>query len=155
LAGQAGDYVERRQTERLLVRKADQLGTLITECSRDFQYLFVNKPCADFLGKPVELIVGHSIPEIIGEAAFAVIRPHVERVLAGERVEYKTEIPYADAGLRYVHVAYVPGFDLQGSVCGWIAMINDLTERRSVSASPARSEHWHARLARLRACRTY
>ena len=137
------------------MRKADQLGTLITECSRDFQYLFVNKPCADFLGKPVELIVGHSIPEIIGEAAFAVIRPHVERVLAGERVEYKTEIPYADAGLRYVHVAYVPGFDLQGSVCGWIAMINDLTERRSVSASPARSEHWHARLARLRACRTY
>jgi PAS domain S-box-containing protein len=137
LARQAADFVERKKMERQLVAKelqleriTSQVSALITQCSRDLRYVFVNKPCADFLGKPVELIVGRSIREVLGEAAFQVIRPYVERVLAGERVEYETEIPYADVGLRHVHVVYVPDLDPQGLVCGWIGTINDITERK-------------------------
>jgi len=137
LARQAADFVERKRMERELAAKqvqleriTDQVGVFITQCSRDLRYVFVNKLCADFLGQPVERIVGHSVPEILGEAAFQVIRPYVDRVLAGERVEFEVEIPYANTGLRDVHIVYAPDLDLQGAVCGWIGTITDITERK-------------------------
>jgi PAS domain S-box-containing protein len=137
LARQAADFVERKGMERQLLDKqlqleriTDQVGTFITQCTRDLRYVFVNKACADFIGRPAEAIVGHSVAEVLGEAALEVIRPYIERALAGERVEFETEIPYRHAGPRYVHIVYVPDHDAQGSVCGWIATINDITERR-------------------------
>jgi PAS domain S-box-containing protein len=132
LAKQAADYVKSSEADRLLIAKRilermmEQIGASITHCSGDLRYLFVNAAYADLLGKPVERVVGHSIPELVGDAAFRVIQPYVDRVLAGERVEFEAEIPFADLVPRHVHVIYVPGFDLQGSVCGWIARINDL-----------------------------
>jgi signal transduction histidine kinase len=35
-------------------------------------------------------------------------------------------------GLRQVRVVYEPDLDPQGSVCGWIATINDITERKQL-----------------------
>lgn len=139
LARQVVDHFERSEAERLLAAKGlqleritSQIGTFIAQFSRDLRFVFVNKPCADLLGKPAELIVGRSIRAVSGEAAFRVIRPYIERVLAGERVEFETEIPYAGSGRRHVHVIYVPDFDLDGSICGWIATINDVTQRKQL-----------------------
>jgi PAS domain-containing protein len=154
LARQAADYLEHKQTELVLARLADEAGTFVSECSRDLRYLFVNGSYADFLRKPVGRIVGHPIPEIIGESGFQVIRPYVDRVLAGERVEYETEIPYAGVGLRKMHVVYVPGFDLKGTVCGWIATINEIAERGDVAASCGSSRRLHMRHAWAQACRS-
>lgn len=152
LAEQAAAYVEGKQRDRLLGRAMPRMGTLITQCSRDLRFLFINRLCADFFGKPAELIVGHSIVDILGEAAFQVIRPYVVRVLSGERVEYEAEIPYAAAGLRRVHVIYVPAFDLQGTVSGWVAAINDISNRTNLSASRTPSERWHIRRPWLASC---
>lgn len=155
LAREAADYLERKQSELLLARLASGTGTLISECSGDMRYLFVNERYADFLRRPVELIVGHSMASVLGESAFEVIRPYVDRVLAGARVEYDTWIPYADPGLRHMHVVYVPGFDLEGSVCGWIETVNEITEeRRETSASRRPARCWHMRQAGAQACRS-
>jgi len=139
LARQAADFLERKRMEQQLVAKELQLeritghiDALISQCSRDLRYVFVNQPLADFLGKPVDEIVGHTVPEVLGEAAFRVIRPYLDRVLRGERVAFETEIPYVDVGLRHVHVVYEPDLDAQGSVCGWVATINDITERKQL-----------------------
>jgi PAS domain S-box-containing protein len=143
LARQAADYLERKDTERLLAarqrqleRIAGQAGALIAQCSRDLRFLFVTKPYADFLGKRSELIVGHPLPEVMGDAAFHVIRPYLDRVLAGERVEFETEIPFASAGPRYVHAIYVPDLDSTGTIAGWIATIHDITERKHLATAP-------------------
>lgn len=152
LAEQAAGYVECKQTEWLLGRARPRAGTMITQCSRNLQFLFVNKLYADFFGKPVELIVGHSIAEIVGDTAFQVIRPYVIRVLNGERVEYEAEIPYAAAGLRRVHVIYVPGFDLQGTVSSWVATINDISDQSNLSGSRTPPGRWHVRRTWVQAC---
>lgn len=130
LARQLADHAWRREADRLLIAKralellADQSGAAITHCSRELRYLSANESYGDLLGKPIELIVGQSIPEVVGDAAFRVVRPWVDRVLAGERVEYEAEITFADVGLQHVHAVYVPGFDLQGSVWGWVEIID-------------------------------
>ncbi len=137
LARQSADYLERLQTEELVIenrlqleRLTAQTEALLTRCSRDHRYLFVNKACAAFLGKPPELIIGKRIVDIMGESAFKVIQPYVDRVLAGERVEFETEIPYTGTGLRYMRVIYVPDVDSEGAVCGWIGTISDITPQK-------------------------
>lgn len=152
LAEQAAAYVESKQTESLLGRVTPRVGTLITQCSRSLRFLFVNRLCEEFFGKPADLIVGHSIVEILGDAAFQVIRPYVVRVLSGERVEYEAEIPYAAAGSRHVHVIYVPAFDLEGTVSGWVAAINDISNRTNLSGSRMPSGRWHVRRTWFQAC---
>jgi signal transduction histidine kinase/CheY-like chemotaxis protein len=73
-------------------------------------------------------MVGRSIPEVMGEEAFTLIKPHIERVLRGEPVEFAAQIPYAD-GLKYVSVNYSPERDDGGNVVGWVASITDVSER--------------------------
>ncbi|HJS88726.1 MAG TPA: ATP-binding protein [Steroidobacteraceae bacterium] len=137
LARQAADYAERKQAEqharereRQLERITAHAGTCISQCSRELRYLFANKPLAEFLGRTPEQIVGQSIPEIIGEAAFKKILPYIDRVLSGERVEYEAEVPYVYPGPRHVHGVYVPEVNAQGWVCGWTATVTDVTERK-------------------------
>ena len=48
---------------------------LLTRVSRDRRYVFVNRACADFFGRPAKDIVGRPIREILGDAAYAAITP--------------------------------------------------------------------------------
>jgi PAS domain S-box-containing protein len=103
-------------------------GIGITRCSRDLRYLRANETYATIAGLPVGEIIGRSIIEVMGDAAFASIRPYIERVLAGDRVEYESEIPFrCGAKSAFFRVVYVPERDSDGSVIGWIGCISDIT----------------------------
>jgi PAS domain S-box-containing protein len=122
------------ERENRLQHVTDTAAVMVAQCSRDLRYVFVNRSCAEFLGRPIEEIIGRPIVDVIGNAGVEVIRPYVDRVLRGERVEYEAEIPYPEAGPRHVRVAYVPDVDAEGVVCGWIATIIDVTERKQLEA---------------------
>lgn len=81
-------------------------------------------------GLTPEEIIGKPIVDIIGNEAFETIRPHIEKVLRGERVVYEVEIPYKGAGTRSMLVEYNPERDRHGEVAGWLATILDITERK-------------------------
>lgn len=128
-----------RETETALRAKEAELALvlsrtplLLTRCSRDRRYVFVNRACAEFFGRPAEEIVGRPVAEIMGEAAFAAIAPHVERVLQGEPVEFETEVPYARPGRRFMRARYTPDWNEQGEVIGWIATVSDITDRKQL-----------------------
>ena len=80
-----------------LKRILDSTPFMLTRCSRDLCYLYVSKAYAAMLGRRVDEIAGKPIIDIVGPRAFEAIRPHVEAVLRGERVEYEAEIPFGDA----------------------------------------------------------
>jgi PAS domain S-box-containing protein len=143
----ARDITDRRRAQAALLIKerqlqhiADNTAVLIAQCTRDLRYAFVNRACADFLGRSTDEIVGCRIPEIIGDSAFESIRPHIDRVLRGERVEFETEIEYATIGRRCMRVVYVPDTGPDGGVCGWIAAVSDLTDRRKAERDLEASE---------------
>src|SRR6185503_4716450 len=65
----------------------DTSATGITRCGRDLLYLSANAAYAGLVGLPASHIIGRPIIEVLGNEAFKVIRPYIERVLSGERVE--------------------------------------------------------------------
>ena len=127
------------ETIALLEEALDAAATGLTLCSRDLRYLMANQTYAELAGLPIEQIVGRPIVEVMGENGFEVIRPYIERVLAGERVEYETELPWAARGARWIRVAYTPKFQDDGVVSGWFATVTDVTERKAAEAALART----------------
>ncbi|MBV9725124.1 MAG: response regulator, partial [Gammaproteobacteria bacterium] len=69
------------------------------------------------------------IIEVMGREGLEKIRPYVDRVLAGESVEYEISVPFSTSGTRFLHVAYAPWKEMDGSVSGWVASITDVTAR--------------------------
>jgi len=113
-------------------------GVGITRCSRDLKYLGANETYASIAGLPLSEIIGRPIVKVIGEAAFSTIVPYIERVLAGERVEYETVIPirYGAEGSFY-RVVYVPDRDPAGSIIGWIACVADISASKQAEVRAA------------------
>ena len=120
-----------------LERLLDDTSLMLTQCSRDLRYVFVSRAYAAMLGRTPADVEGQRIVDVIGETGYADIRPHVERVLNGERVEYESDVHFAGVGTRLLHVTYVPDRDGDGRVAGWVASMLDITNE--VSARDARA----------------
>jgi PAS domain S-box-containing protein len=121
------------QLERLI----DETPFMLTRCSRDLRYLFVSRAYAEMLGRNRSDIEGKPIADIMGDEAFSVIRPHVERVLGGQRVEYESRINYGGVRTRFLRVVYTPDRDAAGQVIGWIASILDITDQHGAHEARA------------------
>src|SRR5262249_49121762 len=102
---------------------------LLTRCSSDLRYLFVSEAYARMLGRSPAAMVGKKIKEVMGELGFHTIRPHAEAVLSGQQVEYESRVHFEGIGVRLLHVIYTPETDELGHVRGWIASINDITDK--------------------------
>jgi two-component system, cell cycle sensor histidine kinase and response regulator CckA len=144
---QLGQFIERKRAEEGLRAKEAQLrlvtdssAVMLAQCSRDLRYRFVNRACAEFLGRTPDEIVGKPIVEILGEEAYKRIRPYVEMVLQGRPVEFETEVPYERIGRRFMRVAYTPEKDAKGNVLGWVAAISDITEHKRAEAAVRQNE---------------
>jgi PAS domain S-box-containing protein len=132
------DITERKQAEESLrsvsaeLRKTLQIAaTGLTHCSQDLRHLSANRAYAQFVGVPQEQIVGKSIVKVMGQAAFEIIRPRIERVLRGERVEFEDELPIAGER-KSIHGVYTPDRNASGHVVGWVASITDISEFKRI-----------------------
>lgn len=111
----------------------DETPFMLTRCDRDLRYVFVSRAYAEMLGRTPAEIEGKSIVEILGEPGLAAIRPFVEQVLAGSRVEHQTEVLSPGIGPRSLRVIYVPDRDSTGQIVGWIASLVDLSNDKQAS----------------------
>jgi PAS domain S-box-containing protein len=141
------EITSRKKAEEALRQKTSQLQ-IITEsmaapvawCSCDLKYLWVSKPYADWIGRPINEIVGRSILEIIGPKAFEQLRCRFQRVIAGEVVQYEQQIHYQGIGPRWVNAVYRPTVDGGGSIDGWVAVVNDVNDRKKMEEALKASE---------------
>jgi diguanylate cyclase (GGDEF)-like protein/PAS domain S-box-containing protein len=122
-----------RESEGRLRALIDSASTLFAYCDTERRYVFVNEGYAGRFGLNRSDVLGKRIAEVIGEEAYASIRPYADTVLdEGRATEFEADVPYEDIGRRRVHAAYVPDFSENGEVRGLIAVISDVTERRQV-----------------------
>ncbi len=105
----------------------NELPQFISYTDKDLVYRFVNKTYLNEFGLKPEDVVGKTLPEIIGEDAFEKARPHVEKVLNGEKVHYRERYNYAMATTRDIDGILVPDVSENEEVRGYYAVLTDLT----------------------------
>src|SRR5690606_39000331 len=96
-----------RESEERLRLVANSVPALISYLDREQRYRFSNRTYHDWLGIPQDQMQGRSVAEVFGEEAYARMRPHLERVLAGEEVQF--DFSTAERGRpRALQVSCVP-----------------------------------------------
>jgi PAS domain S-box-containing protein len=155
------DITHRKRIEAALRAKQAELDlitattpVILTRCSRDLRYLFVNDAAAALYGMTPSQMIGQPIVEIAGASAFEGIRPAIERALRGETVDFEAEIPYPYGGLRWMRANYMPERNTEGEVVGWIASAIDITDSRRVEEKLRESERTERLLAEIGALAT-
>jgi signal transduction histidine kinase/ActR/RegA family two-component response regulator len=135
----AGDIDRRDQALRSVQEQlhliTDSMSALVTRCTPDLKYSWVSKPYANWLQKTRKEIVGASIEDIIGPAAFQVLLPHFQRALKGETVRLELEIDFQTIGPRWINAVYTPTFGVDGKPDGWVGVVADVDiQKRSEEA---------------------
>jgi light-regulated signal transduction histidine kinase (bacteriophytochrome) len=66
------------------------------------------------------------------------MRPQIDRVLRGERVDYQAQVLLPRIGRRWIHSVCVPSYDPSGEVTGWVEDVTDITDLKEAQAEVAR-----------------
>ena len=135
-----------RENEASLRDKEAQLESILyrtpfmlIRLDRDLRYRFISHAYLEMTGRRPEQVVGKRLSDVLGDKDFQAIRPHIEKVLQGNRVEFEREVHYQGVGTRFLHVIYTPEKNDSGTVTGWIASMLDVTERKRAEEEQKRA----------------
>ncbi|MDP9043337.1 MAG: PAS domain S-box protein [Pseudomonadota bacterium] len=121
------------QSERRLRTLADNMPALVSHIDLEFRYTYVNLPYLRWFSLDDDTLVGKTVREVFGDAAFESVRPHMEKAMGGKEVSF--EMPSMVRGLSsYMLVHYVPDRNADGRVVGIYGMVLDMTERYEARA---------------------
>ncbi|HEX6794900.1 MAG TPA: diguanylate cyclase [Casimicrobiaceae bacterium] len=121
------------RNERELRLLTDNLPAVIVCLDRDARYTFVNAYAARLFGREPQDIVGRTIREVRGEAAWSQIEPHFLQALDGSPARFDLCYP-TPTGERQLAIAYLPDRDEGDVVRGIYVLGIDQTERRLLEA---------------------
>ena len=126
-------------SEARLQAVTDNLPALFAYVDRDQTYRFANAHFRDVLGVDPATLMGRTMRDLLGDAAHAQLRPHIEGALRGERQKFERDGWNRNASRHYL-VEYVPDVQDAGRVAGFFIMVLDITERHQAQLALARSE---------------
>ena len=108
----------------------DALPVLIGFIDRDLVYRFANAAYVDWFSLTPKQVVGKTVHEAIGVERAETRLPAMQRALAGESVRLELEWPHADGRPRIAEVRYLPRWAVDGTVDGFHAFVQDVTEQK-------------------------
>jgi len=112
-----------RESEERMRLVADNVPALISFADRQERYRYANRIHADWFGLQPEKMLGRTVAEVFGEAAYAAMQADLRRVLAGEDVQF--ELTTSDG--RTLQVSCVPQRGERGEVQGFYLLGNDVS----------------------------
>lgn len=126
------DVTERAETERRLRRYEQAIESstnLLAAIDDAYTYLLTNSHYRELYGID-DVPAGAHVADVLGRDHFEEVKPHIDRTLDGESIEYETERSGPDGEQRAFHVRYFPLEDADGTIQGAVASLRDVTERR-------------------------
>jgi PAS domain S-box-containing protein len=120
---------DREQELRLIT---DALPALISYVDTNQRYHFVNQAHEVWFNCGRDEILGKFVRELVGEAAYKILEPCINRVQAGQITTCEAEIPY-QFGNKYISATFIPDFDSNARVKGHYGLITDVSEQRNAA----------------------
>ncbi len=120
---------EHRIVQQQLAVVLDNVPALIAHIGMDHRYEVVNRAYLEWDHRVGGDIVGHSVEDVHGPANYAVLKPYLERALAGEKVVFEAMLTRGIQS-HVMRVSYVPEIEADGRVSGVFSMKTDITELR-------------------------
>ena len=124
------------QTQLRLI--IDSVPGLVAYVDTEERLKRVNRTFEEWFQRPLKSILGLTIREIAGPN-YVHLAPKIAQALAGQEVQFEAINRYPDA-TRDVLITYVPDIDDNGTVCGFVALIIDVTERRKAEDAMRKTE---------------
>ncbi len=118
-----------RESERRVRFYTDNMPAMIAYVDRKLCYQFVNRAYAEALGVERAQIVGRQMQEVMIPEGLLVRSRYIDGALRGKTQRFELEWETPD-GTRYMLGAYVPQFNADRTVNGFIALLQDISDRR-------------------------
>jgi diguanylate cyclase (GGDEF)-like protein/PAS domain S-box-containing protein len=120
---------------------ADSVPALIAYYEVDtLQCRFSNRRYAEYNGWTAQTILGKTVREAIGDAAYEKILPYVEKAMKGEASTYTREQILPSGTKRIIEVNLLPHTDESQTLHGCFVLINDITEHWRAEQAVRQSE---------------
>jgi PAS domain S-box-containing protein len=126
--------------EKDLLAIIDAVPVLVAYIDAQQRYRFNNKAFQDWFGSKPSQFYGKHLEEVVGKTAYESLRPYIEAALAGQEVTYESRVTYKEGETRYIRATYVPRFAEDGAVEGFVALVNDISDRVFVQEAAGKSE---------------
>lgn len=131
------DLSERKRTQEALRQREEQLRLItnavpvfISYVDAEQRYRFNNQKYEEWFGVLALEIYGKHMQEFMDESVYESVRPYIEAVLSGEEVTYEINALDKDGISRYFEVSYVPQFNEEKAVEGFVGLINEISDRK-------------------------
>jgi len=82
-----------------LLALADLLPVMTAYLDRDLKYRFINKPLAEWLGRPRREMIGKTMKAVLGAANYAPREPMLKAALGGERQYFAATFDHPERGV--------------------------------------------------------
>lgn len=147
LVGISTDITQRKQTEQAIRESEerhrllfDSIPAYISYVDAGERYRWVNQRYESWYGRPRADIIGRSVLDLQGDAAYQRMHPHIRKALKGAGVRYEHHLQSADGTPRIFDTQYIPHVSDKGEVLGFYVLVFDVTEERLVQATVREKE---------------
>jgi PAS domain S-box-containing protein len=125
----------RQAADARLAFVADRVPVFIAQLDAQERYVFVNRPYAGYYGRRPEDITGRHLREVLGELAYAELRPRVQSVFANGR----DAIWETAEGVRHFQFRATIARGDDGHTRGMLLVGTDITKRKLIEVELERA----------------
>jgi diguanylate cyclase (GGDEF)-like protein/PAS domain S-box-containing protein len=141
----ARDVSDRVAAESALDRSRQRLQSLIdgipamvAHVDTQQRYTFANSTIGRLLQRDPQDIVGKTMREVRGDAAYESIAAHVQAALRGQSQTFESSAELGDGRRIAYQASYVPEFGADGRVTGFYSLTTDITALKHAERELAR-----------------
>lgn len=131
----------------------DALPVLISFVNAERRLEFANVAFSKWIGRPPEELTGLLLQDVLGDAKYTELKPHIDTALFGKQVSFETTLTGRDGEPVHCQVIHVPKIEESKTVSGFYSLITDISEIRQSQQALSDSEAlYHSLVEQLPMC---
>jgi two-component system, sensor histidine kinase and response regulator len=129
-----------QRSERRLRTIMDQIPVTVSYIDADGRYRYINRAQENWLGKTDADVAGRQVREVVGDAVWANVEPHLAAALAGRSIPLERQRTDRTGHPVWHSGQHVPDVNEDGQVVGVYTVFFDTTQRALAEQALRRSE---------------